>query len=451
MRTAPELCAAAAALSSTVSLGHRWLVELATEGERAQALRSAEGLARTSRRILTLPLGDDAYWIGKYYEALAMNRRGRHAFPEANEILIEVADHGPELFRAKALAAIGTNLSDSGDNESALKMYAEAARIARACEGGDLQLLLAIRFQIARIAYAEGDERGSLSRLEALGPLALQIGIECPPLLQHYYNNLAVALAANGRLEEALYFSEPIAESPFSKAYPEWGRTRSDLLERKRTRSGSVVSMSNRLSAAAPSHPETLQRRPAMPAATAPVGDTRRQVSLPAALKRARIATGIFPTRSALHRNLFARHLSFSPTPNTEARPLSPIRLDLEPVRERRRVRRPSADVRMLLRFGSPGLFRAFEGRPRSRGKGWFEPGNWRPQCLLTVGAGRAPPHDAGSHSCRVNSGLGQNRCRSPGVQVRPSKDNFARWPSLWCARTPFATSRTDGGASGRE
>jgi hypothetical protein len=340
MRMPPEFSVAvAAAVTGAASLAHQRLAELVTEGEKAQSLRSSEGLARTSQRILALPLGDDAYWIGKFYEALALNRRGKPAFSEANEILIAVADHGPELFRAKALVVIGSNLYDSGDNKTALEFYGEATKIARCCESCDIRLIRDIRTQIALIAYADGDQRRALSQLEAMEPLALRVGRGCPPLLLQHYNNLAVALAANGRLEEALYFSEPSAESPFSKAYPEWGRTRSDLLERKRTRSGSVVSMSSRLSTAAQSarsHPEALHGHPAAPAATTPVGETRRHVHSPAALNRAHVATGILPARLALHRNLFARHLSFSPTPNTEARPLTAVRLDPQPVRERR-------------------------------------------------------------------------------------------------------------------
>jgi hypothetical protein len=342
---APEFSAAAAVLSGAVYSGHRRLTELVREGERGQALRDPEGLARTSQRILALPLGEDAYWIGKHFEALAVNRRGKHAFSEANEILIAVADHGPALFRAKSLAAIGTNLYDSGDNKTALEFYCEAAKIAGACERGDLRLVRDIRSQMALIDYAEGDRRRALSQLEIMWPLALQIGIECPPLLLQYYNNLAVALAANDRLYEALRLSAPLAGSPFSEAYPEWGRTRSALLER--TRSGSVVSISVPLpiggDQSAPASPKPALGRPTAPAATVPVGETGPHFPSPAALACARTATGRLRVSLGLCRDLPTRHLSSSPRPNTEVRPLSAVWLVLEQVSERRPVRRPSA------------------------------------------------------------------------------------------------------------
>jgi hypothetical protein len=347
MRVAPEFSAAAAVLSGAVYSGHRLLAELVREGERGQALRNAEGLGLTSRRVLDLPLGEDAYWIGKYYEALAANRLGNRAFAEANEILIEVSDHGPELFRAKALVAIGTNLYYSGDRKAALQFYRDADRIARSCEYGGLKAVTVIRFQIAVIAYVEGDHRGALTGFEALWPLALQLGLECPATLHHYYNNLAVTLAASNRLDEALCFAGPIAESPFSAAYPEWEATHSALLKTTRTRSGSVVSVSAPLprgaDQSAPLSPGALLRHPITPAATAPVGGTRPHVPSPAALAWARIATGRLCVSLRPCRDLPARHLSFLPTAKPVAPPPGAIRLNPEQVRERRPVIRPSA------------------------------------------------------------------------------------------------------------
>jgi tetratricopeptide (TPR) repeat protein len=346
LRGAPEFSVAAAVATGAVSLGHQRLTELVAEGEKAQSLRNSEGLARTSRHILALPLGDGAFWIGKYFEALAVNRRGRHASSEANRVLTGVADHGPEPFRAKACVVIGSNLYDSGDNKAALELYGDALRIAQGSERGDIQLFLIIRSQIAVIDYAEGNHSNALARLQELWPTAMQVGGECAPLLHQYYNNLAVALATTDRVNEALPLCKILEGSPFSAAFPEFGETCSDLRLKTRSRSSSVVAIS------AP--PVTKEHGPNLPApelslntaanlpAMVPV-ETRRQVPSPAALKWARIATGRLRASLPLHRTLFAHHLSFSPTPNTEARPLSPVRLDPEPVRERRRVRRPSA------------------------------------------------------------------------------------------------------------
>jgi hypothetical protein len=243
VRVSPEFSAAAAIMTTAVSLSHQTLAKLVTLGEKAQQLRSAEGLAHASSQTLDLPLGEDAYWIGRYYQALAINRLGKSHFDEADAILLQVADHGPQLFRAKAHAAIGTNYTLRGDNRTALDLYACATQIARRCEPGGLHTIYTVRFQNAVIEYFEGDSRRALVAFEELMPLALQMGSEFPPVLHHYCNNLAATLGASGRLEEALHFSKVIAGSPFSRAYPEWGATCADLAEKTRTRSRSVVAI----------------------------------------------------------------------------------------------------------------------------------------------------------------------------------------------------------------
>jgi tetratricopeptide (TPR) repeat protein len=103
-------------------------------GEWAQSVRSAEALSLASQKILSLPLGEAADSIGRYYRALCLNRQGQQAFAEANEILIDVADHAPMLFRAKACVAVATSLYIGGDYKAALEIYAEAARMVGSCE-----------------------------------------------------------------------------------------------------------------------------------------------------------------------------------------------------------------------------------------------------------------------------------------------------------------------------
>jgi tetratricopeptide (TPR) repeat protein len=173
-----------------------------------------------------------------------LNRQGRQAFAEANEILIDVADHGPELLRGKAHVALATNLLIAGDDKAALEMYGEAARIAGSCEHGNLYPVYLTAFQRALIKYNEGDYNGALASIEKLEPLARQVGIELPAVLHSYLNTVAVCLIANARAEEASRFSEVLLTSPFRSAYPEWQNTCNDITLRTRQRSRSFVSMS---------------------------------------------------------------------------------------------------------------------------------------------------------------------------------------------------------------
>jgi tetratricopeptide (TPR) repeat protein len=232
IRVIPHI-SAAAFVDAATSSSHRKLAESIQLGETAQALLSAEGLSRASQNILDLPLGKVGNCVGRYYLALSLNRQGPEAFPEANRILTDVADHGPLLFRAKARVALATNLFYiASDDKAALEIYVEAARIARLCKHGKLHPAFMAAFQCALIRYADGDYRGALADIEKIEPLARQIGIELPAVLHNYYNGLASALTASGRTEEALRFSQLLLTSPFRNAYPGWQKTCTDLRRR---------------------------------------------------------------------------------------------------------------------------------------------------------------------------------------------------------------------------
>jgi hypothetical protein len=239
IRVIPHI--SAAALVNAASSSHRKLAESIRLGEKAQAVRSAEGLSRASQDILDLPLGKIADSIGGYYHALFLNRQGPEASAEADNILTDVADHGPLLFRAKACVAMATSLRDAGDSKAALEVYTEAAQIAESCGHGGLHPIFVVAFQHALIKYDHGDFRGALADIEKLEPLASHVGLELPAVLHSYYNNLAAFLIADGRAAEATRFSEVLLSSPFRSAYPEWQRTCADLDRKTRSRPSSFV------------------------------------------------------------------------------------------------------------------------------------------------------------------------------------------------------------------
>jgi hypothetical protein len=220
---------AAAFVDATVSSSHRTLAESICLGETAQSLRSAEGLSRASQNILDLPLGKVAHYVGRYYKGLNLNRQGPEAFAEADKILIDVADHGPPLLRAKALVALATNLRIAGDDKAALEIYREVSRIAESSQQGKWHPIFFAALQSAFIKYDQGDFRGALADIEKLEPLARQVCLEQPAFLHNYYNSLAVSLTANGRVEEASRLSKALLTSPFRSAYPEWQRTYADI------------------------------------------------------------------------------------------------------------------------------------------------------------------------------------------------------------------------------
>jgi hypothetical protein len=243
IKIAPRL-SAAALIYAARSSSHRKLAEAIQLGEWSQSVRSAEGLSRASKIIADLSLGRSANSIGRYYHALSLNRQGPQASAEANEILIDVADHGPDLFRAKARVAFATKLRNAGDTKAALKIHWEALRIVGSCEHGKLHPLFFAALQLALIKFDEGDFSGASAGFQGLEPLARQVGLEFPALLHIYYNNVAFSLIANGRAEETLRLRQILSASPFRDAYPEWQRTCVDIAHKTRPRRPSFVSIS---------------------------------------------------------------------------------------------------------------------------------------------------------------------------------------------------------------
>jgi hypothetical protein len=171
---------------------------------------------------MDLPLGAKFNAIGRYYQALSINRQGPQAYPEAKKILLEVADRAPDIFRAKARVALGTNTNISGDTETAKLLYADAQRIASPGSHGVLHPTFLIRFQHAFIKASEGDHGRALDDLFNLSPLATLVGQRNPGLLQIYYCNLAMGLIRHGRVGEAEPLCGILAASPLRSLFPEW-------------------------------------------------------------------------------------------------------------------------------------------------------------------------------------------------------------------------------------
>jgi tetratricopeptide (TPR) repeat protein len=224
--------AAAALIDKTISAGRRQLASCIKLGERAQALRNADALLRAGQGILNLSLGAEISAIGSFYIALSLNRARPSAYQEANRILIDVADHGPAVFRAKALVAVGANSQVNGDLATAASVQADALRIATDCGPGGVHSVCCIQIQTARTRSVDGDYKSALGILESLSPYIHSLGHEYLALVHFYYNNLAVLLAKNGRTEQARSLSKILLASPFLESYPEWQETCADLATR---------------------------------------------------------------------------------------------------------------------------------------------------------------------------------------------------------------------------
>lgn len=229
-------------------LGDR-LIALA---EHAHAFRRMDVLDQASRILMTLPLSREYGTVGQYYQALCIQRLGHGDVERAESLLERVAENGPLKYRTRAIISLAASHRCRCDNQSALLLYSEAARLDSQANIYDPYSALGTQRMIAVIASEDGNHRDALALLEKRFPLANAIRWSDPHSYYDYLNSLAVELCEAGRLEEAENVSRIVLASPFAPAYPEWRETSNEIAHKRRRPSRNTVSF-HQTTAEAPS------------------------------------------------------------------------------------------------------------------------------------------------------------------------------------------------------
>jgi hypothetical protein len=290
----------ASVIDAAISVNRARLAALIDLGEMAHALRDRDTLRLVGEAIRSLPLGALSDSIGDYYIGLSLCRKGRDGYPTANKILSAVAEKGPKLFQAKSLVALGSNLTISGDHNGGQSLHGEACKIAEGCGRGALRPLFWAAINRSHIKTIDGDHRGAIEGLSRLAPLANIVGVEQPPLLYIFKNNLAIELAETGAMEEAVFLADELRASPFARLYPEWLRTSDDIAWKARRPSRDKIFISEQSSGAvnesAAAEAAEPREEPTLAAPEAAISPG--QIAL-AAVDRAEAEPASVPVRSA--------------------------------------------------------------------------------------------------------------------------------------------------------
>jgi hypothetical protein len=191
--------------------------------------------------LLNLPLSPQVESVGRYYEALSINRSGRGDTVRAGAIFEEVADRAPIQYRARAMLALAARLVSTGEHRAALPLYGEIVRIAVRDRAVDPGTLYFTGQMTAVVKARNGDHRGAVTDLEEMFPLARMASYLDPRAYYIHLNSLAVELAEVGRLEEAGRASDIARSSAFARAYPEWQDTFDDISLKQSRASRSIV------------------------------------------------------------------------------------------------------------------------------------------------------------------------------------------------------------------
>jgi hypothetical protein len=222
---------------SLANLGER-LVSIA---DHAYATRQLEIVGQAGQLLSALPLSRQVESAGHYYQALALNQRGRGDTVRAGLLFEQVADDAPLQYRTRAMLALGSNSLATGDARTAMSFYREVNRIVTRSHAFDPVTLCFASRMPAVIRGMDGDHQGAVADLEKMFPLARMAGTLQPYAYCDYVNALAVELAETGRLEEARRASVIALASPFAPAYPEWRETFNEIRIKQRCASHSVV------------------------------------------------------------------------------------------------------------------------------------------------------------------------------------------------------------------
>jgi hypothetical protein len=200
--------------------------QLTRAAEIAYGMRDVASLDEISRVLIALPLSQ-AQAAGRYYQAMIAKRRGEidRAACELGQLVNQTIS---PVVQGRALHTLGTVFESQGQVEEAARLYGEAMRASASV---DPRTFACAYGQLSAIKSTEGDHRAALSDLQSIWPIAMAAAQQHPHLYFQFHNEIAVELAAVGKLQEAREHSRIAISSPLAPAYPEWQATHTELEE----------------------------------------------------------------------------------------------------------------------------------------------------------------------------------------------------------------------------
>ncbi|HST20240.1 MAG TPA: hypothetical protein VLR90_03950 [Blastocatellia bacterium] len=220
--------------------------KLVAAAEYTYGLRRMEEVEQLSHLLLNLPLADKYRMIGRHYEALCLYQKGK--FTEARVAFEYVAEHGPPVYRARALLCLSATFYAKNDLQSVARYCVEANQAAVGNGWCDYRTIVESQRNLVMVKSLIEDHHGALADLERLFPLLLSMSRWYPDLFCNYMNSYAVELGEVGRLEEALRVCEKALASPYARIYRVVQETRDEIVMKSRRASRYVVAVKRKVS-----------------------------------------------------------------------------------------------------------------------------------------------------------------------------------------------------------
>jgi len=196
----------------------RRLLRLAELSHGARDYDALEEISRTLEAIPFAPAQNAAV----YYRALVMKRAGH---------LDTAADLLATLAAPRAIHTLGTVYKAKDDWANAAQLYVKALHHAR---NVDPLTVINASIELATVKSIAGEHHAALADLENLWPMVRTLARRWPHLFFQLHNELAVELAAVGRVEAARQACAVAVSAPVADCYPEWRETQAEIAEPER-------------------------------------------------------------------------------------------------------------------------------------------------------------------------------------------------------------------------
>jgi tetratricopeptide (TPR) repeat protein len=216
--------------------------KLLAVAEHSRTVWANESLEEVATLLTTLPFPEQYRSAGWYYRGLCAGRRKDYQRAEA--IYNGVIERSGVHIKARALVSLGfIHQAIKRNLSAAAEAFVDCVRIASSQGALGLRLLVSAKHNLAIIDSQIGDHRGALRNFEKMTPLVQMMGSVYPQEYYNYFNGLAVEMNVAGRLEEAENIINLVLRSPIAHIYPEWYKTREEIVEKRGRASRSFIAV----------------------------------------------------------------------------------------------------------------------------------------------------------------------------------------------------------------
>jgi hypothetical protein len=213
---------------------NRKIQHLTYQARQAAYERDYRRVAMVGTELINLsPRSESA---GLYFHALALSQQGKSNSEEAQSLYRQLVDKASQPVRAASLLASGITAYRSNDFQEAQKLINEASILANYDNCAPFTAVLS-KAAMAATYSGQGNYQASLQVMKQVMPQIILWGNLLPGYLGMELNNYAYDLCQSGDLIIASRVIQPVIQSPFVSAYPEWLETAAEIQQAQMLRS----------------------------------------------------------------------------------------------------------------------------------------------------------------------------------------------------------------------